>query len=84
MSRRAGLSRSKLLSFRQCPKRLWLERYKPEEAAKDQAVQLVFAQGHEVGRVARSLFPEGVLVEHDAELAQALKQTEALAVEYRL
>lgn len=78
MTRRAGLSKSKLLSFRQCPKRLWLERYKPAEAAVDEAVQLVFAQGHEVGRVARSMFPAGVLVGHDAELAQALQQTEAL------
>ena len=76
MAHRVALSKSRLLSFLQCPKRLWLEQHKPEEAVVDDAAQFIFAQGHEVGRVARSLFPGGRLIEHDAELSRALAETE--------
>ena len=54
------LSKSKLLSFRQCPKRLWLEvhgRHLMEKVGTDSA----FTAGRSVGEAARELFdPEGL------------------------
>lgn len=50
------LSKSKLLAFRQCPKRLWLEIYRPELKEEDAQTSTLFAQGNEVGAVARRLY----------------------------
>lgn len=54
------LSKSKILAFRQCPKRLWLEIHR-RELQKDSAdTEARFAVGHQVGEVARRLFdPKG-------------------------
>jgi hypothetical protein len=70
------LSKSRLLSALQCPKRLYLEVHQPELAQVDAALQARFATGHVVGTTARSLFPGGRLIEHD-DLAAALRETEA-------
>lgn len=54
------LSKSKLLSFRQCPKKLWLQIHYPELAVTSAATQASFAVGNAVGVVARLLYdPEG-------------------------
>lgn len=44
-----GLSKSKLMAFRQCPKRLWLDVHRPDllPADLDHAPQIV--NGNEVG-----------------------------------
>jgi len=74
------LSKSKILSGLQCPKRLYLEVYQPELAEVSEATEQRFAVGHDVGEVARSLMPGGNLIETGGDLAQALEQTqEALA-----
>jgi hypothetical protein len=53
------LSKSKLIAYRQCPKRLWLELHRPE-LRDDSASEAVFAIGNEVGEVARQVYdPEG-------------------------
>lgn len=55
-----NLSKSKLLAFRQCPKKLWLELHgpKPEYSA---ATLASFAVGNQVGEIARQLYdPKGV------------------------
>ena len=53
------LSKSKLISFHQCPKRFWLEIHRPE-LRDDSASEAVFRIGHEVGEVARTVYdPEG-------------------------
>jgi hypothetical protein len=53
------LSKSKLIAYRQCPKRLWLEIHKPE-LRDDSASEVVFAIGNQVGEVARKVFdPHG-------------------------
>lgn len=49
------LSKSKLIAFRQCPKRLWLEVHKPE-LRDDSASEAVFQIGSEVGDVARAIY----------------------------
>lgn len=51
-----NLSKSKLLAYRQCPKRLWLEIHKPELREDSSATQASFAIGNKVGDIARSLY----------------------------
>jgi hypothetical protein len=54
------LSKSKLLAFRQCPKKLWLELHgpKPQFSA---ATRASFEVGNQVGKIARQLYdPKGV------------------------
>lgn len=54
------LSKSKLMAFRQCPKRLWLSVYRPELAEDSGTAQARFRVGLEVGEVARQLYdPDG-------------------------
>ena len=53
---RKGLSKSRYTAFCQCPKNLWLKVYKPELAAKDEALQARFEQGNVVGDLAMQLF----------------------------
>lgn len=65
-----ALSKSKLLAYRQCPKRLWLEIHRPDLCQDLVATQASFAVGHQVGAIARRLYdPEeqGVLVDAQAE-----------------
>jgi hypothetical protein len=55
-----NLSKSKLLAFRQCPKRLWLEIHRPELRADSAATEASFAIGHQVGDIARRIYdPDG-------------------------
>jgi uncharacterized protein DUF2779 len=74
------LSKSKLLSALQCPKRLYLEIHQPDLAEVDAALQARFDIGHAVGATARSLYPGGRLIEHQDDLATALRETEAALV----
>jgi hypothetical protein len=50
-----NLSKSKIIAYRQCPKRLWLEIHKPE-LRDDSASEMVFAIGNQVGDVARRIY----------------------------
>jgi len=50
-----NLSKSKIIAFRQCPKRLWLEIHKPE-LRDDSGSEMVFKIGYEVGNVAREIY----------------------------
>lgn len=54
------LSKSKYLSFCQCKKALWLNVNKPNESVVDDSVQARFSVGTEVGKLARTLFPNAV------------------------
>jgi len=54
------LSKSKLMAFRQCERRLWLELHRPALRQDDGASRAAFASGHQVGELARSLYdPDG-------------------------
>lgn len=54
------LSKSKLIAYRQCPKRLWLEVHQPHLRVDSKATQAIFKTGHEVGEMAQRLYdPEG-------------------------
>lgn len=76
------LSKSKLLAFRQCPRRLWLEVHCPELRSDSAATQASFAAGHQVGDIARQIYdPEGVgtLLDPQAEgFAAVFSRTQAL------
>lgn len=76
------LSKSKLLAFRQCPRRLWLEVHSPELRSDSSATQASFATGHQVGDIARQIYdPEGVgaLLDPQAEgFAAVFARTQAL------
>ena len=50
------LSKSKLIAFRQCPKRLWLEIHRPDLCDNSNATQASFAVGDSVGDIARQLY----------------------------
>lgn len=49
------LSKSKIIAYRQCPKRLWLEIHKPE-LRDDSASEVVFAIGNQVGELAQEIY----------------------------
>lgn len=71
-----NLSKSKIIAFRQCPKRLWLELHRPE-LRDDSASELVFQIGHQVGEIAHRIYdPEnsGIVID-----IQALGHSKALA-----
>jgi hypothetical protein len=74
------LSKSRFTAGLLCRKRLYLQVQQPEFAAQpDESQQARFDLGTEVGRVARGLFPEGVLV-----VAEPYGMTKALARTSRL
>ena len=61
MSKTTALSKSKLLAYRQCPKRLWLEVHSPGLSQDSAATQARFAVGDKVGDIAQQLYdPDGV------------------------
>lgn len=54
------LSKSKLLSYRQCPRRLWLEVNQPELSQRSSSAEAAINAGFQVGDVARKLYdPSG-------------------------
>ncbi|QCP47877.1 DUF2779 domain-containing protein [Trinickia violacea] len=64
------LSKSKLIAFRQCPNRLWLELHRSELCEDSDATQVSFQVGHEVGEIARRLYDSkqnGVLIDAQQE-----------------
>ncbi len=74
------LSKSKLVAYRQCPKRLWLQTFHRELAQRSEAVENRMAQGNLVGAAAQRLYPEGRLIAHVFDLTSALRETaDALA-----
>lgn len=70
-----GLSKSRVTAFEQCPKRLWLQVYRRELAELDAGAEARFAGGHEAGAAACTLFPEGIMIDAEPDLAAALTST---------
>ncbi|KPK51785.1 MAG: hypothetical protein AMJ59_27530 [Gammaproteobacteria bacterium SG8_31] len=69
------LSKSKFLAGWQCPRRLWLEVHEPGKAEVPESTERAFRTGHQVGDIARRLFPDGILITHDDTLSRALEET---------
>jgi hypothetical protein len=80
------LSKSKYLSGLQCSKLLWMSYHAKEQFPPvDPRTQAIFDQGHEVGQLAKKLFPGGIEIggvrEYEAILAdtqKALKERKPL------
>ena len=74
------LSKTRYLSGCQCHLKLWYDCYERQLGADvDLVTQAVFDAGHEVGRLARSRYPGGVLVQADhLQSEEALAETRAL------
>ena len=54
------LSKTKYLTGLQCPRLIWTQLHEPELIPKaDPVTQYIFDQGHEVGYLAKKLFPGG-------------------------
>ena len=77
MKRKNILSKSQYMQGLQCPKALWLNRYRPDLKPDISPVQqYLFASGHEVGRLAQAYFPEGVeIVAPYNRLEEAVRST---------
>lgn len=73
-----GLSKSKLTSFEQCARKLWLSKHRPELEVVDDDSQARFATGHEVGALACALLPNGVMVDAEPDLGAAISRTREL------
>jgi hypothetical protein len=77
-----NLSKSKLISYRQCPKRLWLEIHHPDRAQVSAASEAIFRIGHQVGGVAQRLYDPagtGALIDLKSEgIDAALARTATL------
>ena len=74
------ISKSKFVAGCQCPKRLYWQVHSPELAERpDAAAEAIIEQGHEVGMLARQLFPGGVEVRSDRGLDEAICATLELA-----
>ena len=74
----ASLSKTTYLMGLQCPKLLW-HRYnaKEEIPEADQAQQAIFDQGHEVGALAKELYPKGIeIAEGIVDLEQVVQRTQ--------
>jgi hypothetical protein len=50
------LSKSKLMAYRQCPKRVWFEVHHPDLRVDTAASQKSFAIGHQVGEIAQQVY----------------------------
>jgi hypothetical protein len=74
---RDRLSKTRIMFWVQCPKRLWLELRRPELVEYSPATRRLFDMGHGVGRVARELHPGGVLID-PPNLGMALRETARL------
>ena len=76
------LSKSKLLAFRQCPKRLWLEIHAPQLREESGATLANYATGHQVGDVAQQIYDpqlRGQLINPQVEgFDEAFARTQAL------
>ena len=75
------LSKSKLVAYRQCPKRLWLELHRPE-LRDDSGSEAVFRIGNEVGEAARLVYdPEarGTFVDREEQgYEEAIRRSNGL------
>ena len=81
------LSKSKIIAFRQCRKRLWLEVHKPDLREDSAGTEARFQVGYQVGDIAKHLYdPEGKAAVIDIEtegFEAAFKRSAKLLTESR-
>ena len=74
METKIGLSKSKYCKGIQCPKILWMEKNKPEEA-ENILPYTILSNGNRVGELAREYFGEYGLVEYDKNVLNMCEAT---------
>ena len=76
------LSKSKLIAFRQCSKRLWLEIHEPGLREDSKSTKAIFKTGHQIGEIAQRLYDPGsigALIDLHAEgVGPAIERTHTL------
>jgi hypothetical protein len=79
-ARRPMLSKSRLISAWQCPRRLHLEKHHPEYGVVSSQTESLFATGHRVGEIAQRLYgtPASVEIEFDKRTGLMVHRTHAL------
>lgn len=74
------LSKSRYLNGLQCPRYIWMLFHKPERIPEtDTITQYIFDQGHEVGYLAKRLFPGGIDIPQDDFIGIIEKTKELLS-----
>ena len=81
--RRVYLSKSKLMSARQCLKRLHLEVHRPDLVAHSAQTKAAFNTGHAVGDIAQQIYgtDDAVVIPYGGGMPHALKKTTRLVGE---
>jgi hypothetical protein len=77
MKKTISLSKSKLTSYHQCKKRLWLEVHRRELLEESAGTNRLFEIGHQVGALARREHADGILVAEGVKWPEAERQTQA-------
>ena len=74
------LSKSKLMSARQCLKRLHLEVHRPELIVHSSATEAAFNTGHAVGDIAHRIYgtDDAVIIPYEGGMSHALRKTARL------
>lgn len=80
--RAPGLSKSRIIAWKQCPKRLWLQVNRRDLLEVSDGTARAFQIGDEVGEVARSLHPGGILIEHNDNLSAAVSATKEAMLDF--
>jgi hypothetical protein len=76
------LSKSKYLNGIQCPKLLWHHYNAKDKLPEvDKQTQAIFDQGHNVGELAKKLFPNGIDIEWELSYEEVIKQSQELLKE---
>ena len=69
------LSKSRILSGLQCPRRLWLETFRRDQMERSADAQAAFDAGNALGKLARKLYGPGLLIGHVDDVPLALRET---------
>ena len=69
------LTKSKLMAWRQCEKKLWLSEHRPALAQQPQNAESRLHTGLQVGDVARTLFGEGPVIDFSQGISGAIART---------
>jgi hypothetical protein len=76
------LSKSKYTNGIQCPKLLWHQYNAKDKLPEiDKRTQAIFDQGHQVGELAKKLFPNGIDLEWELSYEEVIKQSQELLKE---
>jgi hypothetical protein len=78
VARKPYLSKSRLISAWQCPKKLHLEKHRPELAVITPQMESMFAGGHQVGDVAKQLYGTSDSVEVAFDFKTMVAETKQL------